>query len=141
MSNGSMTSAEREEFLAGVHVGIIAIEEPGRGPLALPVWYLYRDGYVDVFMDANSVKVRLARAAGRATLTVQDERPPYKYVSVEGPVEVLTVEESILETAVRYLGPEFGAAYAANSGETDGSTLVRLRPKHWRTIDYAKVGD
>jgi len=39
-----MTPQEREAFLADVHVGVLAIEEPGRGPLALPVWYVYRDG-------------------------------------------------------------------------------------------------
>ena len=30
----------------------------------------------------------LLDAAGRATLTVQTEEPPYKYVSVEGPVVI-----------------------------------------------------
>jgi hypothetical protein len=35
MAAGSMTVAERETFLTDVHVGILAIDEPGRGPLAL----------------------------------------------------------------------------------------------------------
>ena len=39
-----MTKAEREEFLAGLHVGIISIAEPGRGPLAVPIWYGYEPG-------------------------------------------------------------------------------------------------
>ena len=41
MSALSMTRAEREAFLAGQHVGIISIDEPGRGPLAVPIWYDY----------------------------------------------------------------------------------------------------
>ena len=48
-------------------------------------------------------------AAGRATVTVQDEAPPYRYVSVEGPVEILSQERDVLGVASRYLGPEFGA--------------------------------
>ena len=28
-----MTKAEREAFLADVHVGVLAVDEPGRGPL------------------------------------------------------------------------------------------------------------
>ena len=36
-----MSRSEREAFLTEVHVGIIAIAEQGRGPLAVPVWYAY----------------------------------------------------------------------------------------------------
>ena len=36
-----MTRAEREAFLAALHVGIISIAETGRGPLAVPIWYAY----------------------------------------------------------------------------------------------------
>jgi hypothetical protein len=35
--NLSMTRAEREAFLAGVHVGVLSIPEPGRGPLSTSV--------------------------------------------------------------------------------------------------------
>jgi nitroimidazol reductase NimA-like FMN-containing flavoprotein (pyridoxamine 5'-phosphate oxidase superfamily) len=41
MATGSMTKAEREAFLADVHVAVLAVDEPGRGPMAIPVWYLY----------------------------------------------------------------------------------------------------
>jgi len=33
----AMTPDEREAFLAGVHVGVLAVEEAGRGPLTVPV--------------------------------------------------------------------------------------------------------
>ena len=39
-----MTRAEREAFLADVHVGVLSIAEPGRGPLAAPIWYGYEPG-------------------------------------------------------------------------------------------------
>jgi hypothetical protein len=32
-----MSKPEREAFLAGVHVGVISIAEPGRGPLSAPI--------------------------------------------------------------------------------------------------------
>jgi hypothetical protein len=35
-----MTREEREAFLAGAHVGVLRIDEPGRGLLSVPVWYL-----------------------------------------------------------------------------------------------------
>jgi nitroimidazol reductase NimA-like FMN-containing flavoprotein (pyridoxamine 5'-phosphate oxidase superfamily) len=134
-----MTSDEREAFLAGVHVGILAIDEPGRGPLAMPIWYRYVDGAVEISMDGSSLKARLLRAAGRATMTVQDEAPPYKYVSVEGPVTVEPRPESAESMATRYLGPELGAWYAQQNPPTDDTAMATLRPEHWRTFDFGKL--
>ncbi|HAS08990.1 MAG TPA: pyridoxamine 5'-phosphate oxidase, partial [Acidimicrobiaceae bacterium] len=39
-----MTVEEREQFLADVHVGVLAVERPDGPPLAVPVWYDYRPG-------------------------------------------------------------------------------------------------
>ena len=134
-----MTRAEREQFLAGVHVGILAIAEPDRGPLALPVWYAFEDGDVLVNIDDNTRKAELLRAAGRATLTVQDETPPYKYVCVEGPAAIEPEAGNGVELAVRYLGSELGEWYAQENPPTAASITVRLHPEHWRTYDFAKL--
>jgi hypothetical protein len=134
----SMTPEEREAFLADVHVGVLAIEEPGRGPLALPVWYVYSDGEVRIDIDGSSLKARLLAAAGRATLTVQNEAPPYQYVSVEGPV-VLDAPRDHLEMAVRYLGPEVGRWYIDHNPRGESAIVVRLVPERWRTKDYEKL--
>ena len=138
MATGSMTHDEREAFLADVHVGILAVDEPGRGPLAMPVWYLYEDGNVLIGMDGQSLKARLLRASGRATLTVQTEVAPYQYVSIEGPVVVEATQRDDYEMASRYLGPELGRWYADTNGSTPQSVLVRITPEHWRTMDFGK---
>ncbi len=137
-ATGSMTPQERDAFLADVHVGILAIDEPGRGPLALPIWYQYEDGVVLIGMGGESRKAELLRAAGRATLTVQTEEAPYKYASVEGPVTVDHEQRDDFQMASRYLGPELGRWYADNNPSTAASVLVRLTPEHWRTHDFAK---
>jgi nitroimidazol reductase NimA-like FMN-containing flavoprotein (pyridoxamine 5'-phosphate oxidase superfamily) len=136
---GAMTTSEREAFLADVHVGILAVDEPERGPMALPIWYRYVDGAVEIGMNGDSLKARLLRAAGRATLTVQTETAPYQYVSVEGPVTIDAVQRDDLEMASRYLGPEIGAWYAEHNPSTAASVTVTLRPEHWRTHDFGKV--
>ena len=105
---GDHDRSEREEFLAGVHVGVLAIDEPGRGPLAVPIWYRYEGGEVFAHVQDGSVKAVLLRAAGRATLVVQTETPPYKYVSVEGPVSLDAGPHDEVAMATRYLGPELG---------------------------------
>ena len=137
--NGSMTKAERETFLADVHVGLLAIDEPGRGPLNLPIWYLYRDGTVVISIGGDTLKARLLRAAGRATMTVQTESAPYRYVSVEGPVTLAPGAPDQSETAARYLGPELGEWYMEQNPESVGSVTVVLTPEHWRTHDFAKT--
>lgn len=139
MAATDMTREEREAFLAGVHVGILAIERTGKGPLALPVWYQYDDHEVIISIDTNSAKAKLLRRHGRATLTVQDETPPYRYVMVEGPVAVAYEDRDGLPLAVRYLGDEIGEWYARQNPPTENSAIVRLSPETWLTCDYGKV--
>jgi PPOX class probable F420-dependent enzyme len=138
MVQGNMTREERQAFLAGVHVGVLAIDEPGRGPHALPIWYDVIDDEVVARIDGDSRKAALLQAAGRATLTVQTETAPYQYVSVEGPVTVGPRDLDDLALAVRYLGPELGAWYVENA-PAEHSTVVTLRPEHWRTFDFGKL--
>ena len=95
----AMTAAEREEFLAGVHVGVLsaAVGTAGR-TLTVPVWYSYQPGgLLTVLTGRRSRKAAVVRAVGRFSLCVQDDSPPYRYVSVEGPV----VSEEELDPAER----------------------------------------
>jgi nitroimidazol reductase NimA-like FMN-containing flavoprotein (pyridoxamine 5'-phosphate oxidase superfamily) len=126
-------------------VGVISIAEPGRGPLTVPIWYGYEPGgELVILTDRGSRKGRLLEKAGRFSLCAQTEAPPYKYVSVEGPVtaiEAADVERDTRPMAHRYLGPEFGDWYvaetAAEAARAD-SVLIRMRPERWLTVDYSK---
>jgi len=138
MADMTMTEAERGAFLGDVRVGVLAIEHPGHGPLALPIWYQWSDGEVVISMSGTSLKARLLRAAGRATMTVQTETPPYKYVSVEGPVAVVAEPGEGLALATRYLGPEMAKWYADNNPSDADTVLVHLTPEKWRTCDFGK---
>ncbi len=134
-----MTDDEREAFLADLHVGVLSVAREGKGPLALPIWYFYEDGDVVISMNGTSVKAELLRKRGRATFTVQQEAPPYKYVMVEGPVTVGKEDIDIAALAVRYLGAEMGAWYAKNNPPGADSAVVRLTPDQWLTVDYGKA--
>lgn len=135
-----MTKAEREAFLADLHVGVASVEQPGRGPLTAPIWYAYEPGGdVTMLIGPNSRKAELLQQAGRMSLVAQTEAAPYKYVSVEGPVIIgAPPENATLLMATRYLGDKLGAEYAA-SGNGD-SLLVTLHPEHWLSTDYGKRG-
>ncbi|HEX3923632.1 MAG TPA: pyridoxamine 5'-phosphate oxidase family protein [Streptosporangiaceae bacterium] len=142
MSSFTMSVAEREQFLAGLHVGVLSVAvSGGRAPLAVPVWYDYRPGgHVSVITSRHSRKGQAILAAGRMSLCAQDENPPYRYVSVEGPVETDELElDERLAMARRYLGTEGGDRYVADNPDTSGDNLMfRMTPQHWLTVDYGQ---
>jgi len=139
MADTDMTVAEREAFLAGLHVGVLSIAREGKGPLALPIWYLYDGDDVLISMNGTSAKAQLLRKRGRATFTVQQEAPPYQYVMVEGEVTIGEHDIDIEALAARYLGDEMGAWYTKNNPPSADSVVVRLHPDQWLTVDYGKV--
>ena len=106
MSELSMSKQERDDFLAAVHVGVLAVERPDGPPLATPVWYRYTPGgAVEFNTQRSSVKTELLERAGRATICVQREELPYAYVTVEGPVEIEATDRATrVDIATRYLG-------------------------------------
>ena len=144
----SMTKKEREAFLADVHVGIISISEEGRGPLTVPIWYAYdAGGDLRIMTGRESRKGRLLARAGRFSLCVQTETPPYKYVSVEGAIVssvAADIERDLRPLARRYLGEKIGDRYVEetrNLPTHNDNVLIRMRPERWLTTDYSKEND
>jgi nitroimidazol reductase NimA-like FMN-containing flavoprotein (pyridoxamine 5'-phosphate oxidase superfamily) len=140
-----MTRQEREAFLADVHVGIISIAEDGRAPLSVPIWYGYAPGgELWVVTERGSRKGRLLEKARRFSLCVQTETPPYKYVSVEGPITEIaasTLDRDERPLAHRYLGREMGERYLEATGGAAAraqNVVVRMRPERWLSTDYGK---
>lgn len=141
MSSFVMTAEERESFLSGVHIGVLAVERDGRAPLAVPVWYDYTGGEVLIWMERDTVKDRCIRKAGRFSLLAQSEQLPYRYVTAEGPAAVDTEppsREQALTIARRYL-PEDDAVAYVDSALGDSSILVRMRPEKWLSNDQGKT--
>lgn len=141
----NMTREEREAFLADVHVGVLSIGEAGRGPLTVPLWYGYKPGGdVQIVTERTSRKAGLLAVGTRISLCVQDESPPYRYVSVEGPVVKIgpsDVDRDERALAHRYLGIEKGDHYVASATDgrdDDAMILVQMRPERWLTVDYTK---
>ena len=140
-----MTQEEREAFLADLHVGIISINQEGRGPMTVPIWYDYEPGgEVWIITGRSSRKGKLIREGERLSLCVQTEAPPYSYVSIEGTVtstEDCDTEQHTRPMARRYLGQERGDQYVESTRDSqEGSSIVvRIRPERWLTVDYGKT--
>jgi PPOX class probable F420-dependent enzyme len=134
-----MSKEERDDFLAALHVGVLAVERPDGPPLVTPVWYRYTPGGVVEFnTESSSAKTQLLERSGHASMCAQREELPYAYVTVEGPVEIeATDRETRVDIATRYLGAEIGTAYV--DGGAGDDIVVRLRPARWRTSDFSKL--
>ena len=136
----TMSGVERETYLAELHVGVIAVERTGRAPLSVPIWYGYEaGGEVLLWTETGSVKEKLIRAAGRLSITAQDETPPYRYVTAEGSVTAIDPADdaTVRAIAVRYLGAEGGNAFT-DANFTATSVIIRMRPERWLSTDYSK---
>jgi hypothetical protein len=74
------------------------------------------------------------------SLCAQDESPPYRYVSVEGPVVIEELDPGErLAMARRYLGTEGGDQYVASNPDPDREmVMLRMRPERWVSVDYGK---
>ena len=138
----AMTEEERDAFLADLHVGVLSIEQDGRPPLSVPIWYDYEPGgELWVITGLESIKGRSLDSTRRFSLCAQDEAPPYKYVTVEGSVSAIEACTPELHRAMadRNLGEEFGKLYhEANAAILDTQRTFRLTPERWYTVDYAK---
>ena len=140
----AMSAGEREAFLAELHVGVLSVAaEDGRAPLAMPIWYEYEPGGRIWFSTGtNSRKMELIRAAGRVSLVVQTELPPYRYVSVEGTVTSIDPAEPEERRALaeRYLGSAGADGYLEGTKAVAHTmVVVRVEPEHWLSRDYGKV--
>ena len=67
-----MSVEEREQFLAGLHVGVLSVAAAkGRGPLVVPVWYDYelakgRNFVVQIDRELRAAKAVLVLWCGRS---------------------------------------------------------------------------
>ncbi len=133
-----MSDEQRDDFLAERRIAVLAIEREDKGPLCAPVWYRRdTEGRFEIAMANASAKAHRLRASGRATLCIQEEDRPYRYVTAEGTVELRVMSDderhvALTDIATRYLGDTAGAAYAdAFPGHEEA--LVILTPRRWRT--------
>ncbi len=137
----AMSKAEREQFLAELHVGVVSMNRPELGPLSAPIWYAYEDGVVWFTTGGGSRKGELMQLGERISLVAQTETAPYCYVSVEGPIvarEPAVLERDIRPMAIRYLGEAAGNNYADHSSD-EGNVLIKLKPEKWLSVDYGKA--
>jgi PPOX class probable F420-dependent enzyme len=138
-----MDEARWRAFVAeGTRTGKLATVRVDGRPHVVPVWFVLDDGDVVFNTGAATVKGRNLRREGRASLCVDDERPPFAYVMVSGRVTLSDDVEAMLPLSIaigaRYMGAERGEEFGRRNA-VPGELLVRLRPDH--VVAIAGVAD
>lgn len=132
MIMATMTSEECRAFLgAQAHTGKLATVCADGRPHVVPIWFAL-DGAAIVFTTGEtSVKARNIRRDARVSLCVDDERPPFSFVRVDGVAELSTNMAELLHWATLIGGKYMGADLAEKFGRrnaVEGELLVRITP-------------
>ena len=138
-----MTAAEYREFLLGsVRTATLATVRADGRPHVAPIWY-HLDGETFVFTTGeDTVKGRNMRRDGRVSLCIDDERPPFHFVIVEGVANLTADDPDLLLWATRlggrYMGEEEAEAFGRRNA-VPGELLVRVAPT--KVLAYMDIAD
>jgi PPOX class probable F420-dependent enzyme len=128
-----MTPDEYRRFLMDTpRTGKLATVRADGRPHVVPIWFVL-DGDVLVFScGSGSVKAHNMRRDPRVSLSVDDEKPPYSFVLIDGTAEIqtLTPEEMLPWTtriARRYMGDALAETYGKRNAVLD-ELIVRVTP-------------
>ena len=149
----AMDDEEVAEFLESLpaRTGKLASVRADGRPHVAPVWYALDrstrgpDSPVGdiVFNTASAtVKGRNLTREPRLALCVDDDAPPFSFVTIEGTATVSEDPDELLHWATviggRYMGADQADAYGARNG-VPGELVVRLRPT--RITASARLAD
>jgi len=128
-----MTPSERREFLTTpVRTATLATVRPDGRPHATPVWIALDDDDTVVFTTGTtSVKGKNILADPRVSLCIDDDRPPFAFVVIEGTAAVSTDPGDMISWATRIGGRYMGADRAVEYGRRNGGSgelLIRVTP-------------
>lgn len=139
----TMSEPEWREFLgAGTRTGKLATVRADGSPHVVPVWFVL-DGDDLVFnTGASTVKGRNLARDPRASLSVDEETPPYAFVTVRGSATLSAdlADMRVWSTRIahRYMGADLADSYGARNA-VEGELLVRLRIEH--VVAFGGVAD
>jgi PPOX class probable F420-dependent enzyme len=140
-----MSEEEYRAFLTArpARTGKLATVRKDGRPHVAPIWFdLADDGTIMFTTGADTLKGRAIRSDARVCLCLDDERPPFSFVVVDGTVEISEDLDELLRWATRIGGRYMGADNAEAFGKRNavpGELLVRLTPTH--VVARAAIAD
>ncbi|WP_066949835.1 PPOX class F420-dependent oxidoreductase [Streptomyces lushanensis] len=138
-----MSKDEWRAFVSeGTRTAKLSTVRADGSPHIAPVWFVV-DGDDLVFNTGKeTVKGRNLLRDGRAALCVDDERPPFAFVVIQGRAEIDEEPEQLrawaTRIAARYMGEERAGEFGERNG-VPGELVVRLKAD--KVSAFASVAD
>jgi PPOX class probable F420-dependent enzyme len=136
-----MTEEEYRSFLLdrARTASLATVRADGR-PHVAPIWFDL-DGDTIVFTTGEStVKGRNMRRDPRVSLCIDEEKPPFHFVLIEGTAQLTAEDPDLLYWATRLGNRYMGADRAEEYGQrnaVEGELLVRVTPQ--RVVAYKNI--
>jgi PPOX class probable F420-dependent enzyme len=126
----------------GTRAGKLGYTASDGRPLVAPVWFVVDDGTLAFNTGKDTAKGRALARDSRAVICVDDERPPYSFVQVQGTVTISEDPADLVDiatrTGARYMGADRADEYGRRNG-VPGEVVVRLQPtKVLKAFDLAQ---
>ena len=115
----------------GTRTGKLGFTASDGRPLVAPIWFVVDNGELAFNTGKNSAKGRALARDSRAVICVDDQRPPYSFVQVQGIATISEDPQDLLDiatrTGARYMGPDRAEEFGRRNG-APGELVVRIRP-------------
>jgi PPOX class probable F420-dependent enzyme len=131
----AMSKDEWRTFLSsGTKTGKLAVTRADGTPHVVPIWFVLDssgdDDYVIFNTGEKTVKGKALRRDPRMAMCVDDEHPPFSFVSVQAEAELSDDLAAMLPWSIRLGGRYMGEDKAEDFGRRNavrGELLVRAR--------------
>lgn len=125
-----MTDEEWRAFVShGTRTGKLATVRADGSPHVAPIWFLLDGDEVVFNTGKETVKGRNLARDGRIALCVDDDRPPFHFVVLNGRARVSEDLDEVrawaTRIAARYMGEERAEEFGARNG-VPGELVVRV---------------
>jgi PPOX class probable F420-dependent enzyme len=138
-----MSDQERRDFLsAGTRTAKLATTRKSGAPHVAPIWFVLDGDDVVFTTGEHTVKGKTLLRDGRVAICVDDERPPFSYVLIEGTANISRDADDLLLWATRLGARYMGGDQAEQFGRRNavpGELLVRVTPA--KMIAEANIAD
>ena len=115
----------------GTRTGLLGYLASDGRPLVAPVWFVVDGGELAFNTGKNTAKGRALARDPRVAMCVDDPRPPYSFVQVQGIATISEDPQEVLDIATRtggrYMGADRAEEYGRRNG-VPGELVVRIKP-------------
>jgi PPOX class probable F420-dependent enzyme len=138
-----MSDEERRAFLsAGTRTAKLAVTRLSGAPHVVPIWFVLDGDDVIFTTGVDTIKGKAISRDNRVALCVDDDSPPFSFVTIEGVARIGRDLDELLVWATRLGARYMGAERAEEFGRRNavpGELLVRVATT--RVIAKARISD